>query len=405
MANKKYTLEYIRENGLILLDAISGSRAYGTNIPSSDTDYRGIYICELDDYLCGNYPEQISDETNDVTFYEIGRYFELLIKNNPNILELLNVPQDCIQFRHGLMDLIKSEDYVSKLCKNSVGGYATTQIKKARGLGKKIVNPVDEKRKSPLEFCYVIDGHKSYPLDVLLKEKGMDQLFCGVVDVPNSRDLFALYYDWGTHMCFSDKVDEKTREAHKASKRAKDEAMGLGYKGILKRGEKVVFDEYGNTITVEDPESFESSTLRLSSIPKAESDKVVCLFSYNKDSYTQHCKAYKEYWDWVEKRNEQRYNVAAKANYDAKNMMHCYRLAQMSIEIAEGKGIIVRRPNREFLLKIRNGEMTYDEILELNEDLLKQADEAFAKSIILNKPDIDKARETEIELRKRFYGI
>jgi hypothetical protein len=382
--SKKYTVEYLKDNGLILLDAISGSRSYHTHIPESDWDYRGIYIAELNDFLCGDYPEQVSDKTNDVTYYEIGRFFELLIKNNPNILELLNIPEDCIEFRHDLIDLIDSNDYVSKLCKNSIGGYATSQIKKARGLGKKIVTPVDEVRKTPLDFCNVIDGHKTMSLEKFMEEKGMEQLFCGVVDVPNARDTFALYYDWQSHYCFSEKVDKKTREAHKSARKEFGEAMGLGYKGLM---------------------SLDSNTIRLSSIPKSESDNVVCTFSYNKDSYTQHCKSYKEYWDWVEARNPQRYKVAAEAQYDAKNMMHCYRLAEMGIEIAEGKGVIVRRPNREFLLKIRNGELGYEEILSLSEGLLEKSDEAFSKSNLRSKPDTKKAKETEVEIRRKFYNI
>lgn len=38
----KYNLNYIKENGLILLEAIGGSHAYGTNIKTSDTDIRGV---------------------------------------------------------------------------------------------------------------------------------------------------------------------------------------------------------------------------------------------------------------------------------------------------------------------------------------------------------------------------
>ncbi len=382
--NKEYTIDYIKENNLILLDAISGSRAYGTQIPESDTDYRGLFIAELDDFLCGDFPEQISDETNDVTYYEVGRFFELLIKNNPNILELLNVPEDCVNFRHEVIKLIDSNDYISKLCKNSIGGYATSQIKKARGLGKKIMTPVDKKRKTPVDFCYVIDGHKTYPLQKILDDRGMEHLFCGIVDVPNARDTYALYYDWKSHYCFSDKIDDKTREAHLSEKRESDGPIGLGYKGLMLES---------------------SNSLRLSSVSKEESENVTAIFSYNKDSYTQHCKSYKEYWEWVEKRNPQRYKVAAEAQYDAKNMMHCYRLAEMGIEIAEGKGIVVRRPNREFLLKIRNGELGYDEILDLSEGLLKQSDEAFKVSNIRDKPDLNKARETEVKIRKEFYGI
>jgi predicted nucleotidyltransferase len=385
MENKKYTLEYIRENNLILLDAVSGSRAYNTHKETSDWDYRGVFIAELDDFLTGFYPEQVNDTTNDIVYYEIGRYFDLLQENNPNILELLEVPENCIKYRSDLMDLVRSEDFLSKLCKKKFGGYALGQMKGARGLDKKISNPMPKERKKPLDYCFVIEGHKSYPLAKLLEDKGMDQKFCGIVNVPNARDLFALYYDWKSHYCFSELVDEKTREAHKADSKKFGEAMGLGYKGLTKGGK--------------------SNELRLSAVSKVEAENVVCNFTYNKDSYTQHCKAHKEYWEWTEARNPDRYEVSKKANYDAKNMMHCYRIASMGIEIAKGEGLKVFREDREFLLKIRNGELTYDEIKELNEKLLKESDEAFDNCNLIDRPDHLKAKETLTKIRKQFYKI
>ena len=100
------TLEYIRENGLILLEAISGSRAYGTSTPESDTDYRGVFILPEDHILGTKYTEQVSDSTNDTTFYELKRFLQLVEQNNPNILELLNIPDDCIIYKHPSFDYI-----------------------------------------------------------------------------------------------------------------------------------------------------------------------------------------------------------------------------------------------------------------------------------------------------------
>ena len=75
---EKYTLDYIKENNLIFLHAISGSHAYGTAIEGvSDTDYRGIFVLEEEDYYGIDYVEQISDETNDIIFYELKRFFQL----------------------------------------------------------------------------------------------------------------------------------------------------------------------------------------------------------------------------------------------------------------------------------------------------------------------------------------
>ena len=116
------------------------------------------------------YLPQISNETNDEVYYEIGRFVELLLKNNPNIIEILATPQDCILYKHPLMEQLKLEDFLSKLCKDSFAGYAMTQIKKARGLKKKIVNPIAKERKSLLDFCSILQGYDSVSLTKWLQE-------------------------------------------------------------------------------------------------------------------------------------------------------------------------------------------------------------------------------------------
>ena len=93
----------------ILFVSLTGSYAYGTNTDKSDKDYRGVYIQPLNDILSFNYKGQINDNKNDVIFYEIKRFFELLIQSNPNILELLNVPDDCVIYKHSIFDTILSE--------------------------------------------------------------------------------------------------------------------------------------------------------------------------------------------------------------------------------------------------------------------------------------------------------
>ena len=95
-----YTIKDLKDKGLIIFEAIMGSQAYGTNTPESDTDIRGVFVQPLEDALKYGYVEQVSDETNDITFYELGRFIDLLIGNNPNILELLAAPKDCVKFVH-----------------------------------------------------------------------------------------------------------------------------------------------------------------------------------------------------------------------------------------------------------------------------------------------------------------
>jgi hypothetical protein len=363
------TIKDLKEQGLILFEAISGSRAYGTSLPTSDTDIRGVFIMSEDQVLGNGYIEQVNDKTNDITYYEVGRFLELLQTNNPNILELLNVPEECIQIKHPLFDLIleHKDKFITKQCRNSFGGYAVQQIKKARGLKKKIVNPMEVKRKNPIDFCYVIDGHNSEPLTNYLKDREIQEKFCGVVNIPNARDMYALFFDYeGQFQSINGTVTNT-----------------LGYKGIS---------------------SQDANQLKLSSIPKEETS--LCTFSYNKDGYTSHCKDYKEYWEWVEKRNETRYNDNTEhgKGYDGKNLMHCHRLLDMSLEILDGKGINVRRPNREELLSIRKGEKDYDELVSEAEQKMELMDTLFKSSKLPSNVPSNLTHEILLDIRKNFYN-
>ena len=174
------TLEELKKSNSIIFESISGSRAYGLQTPTSDTDIRGVFILPKDKFYSLDYIGQINNETNDIVYYELRKFIELCLKNNPNILELLNMPAECIQIKHPIYDKITSELFLSKLCKNTFANYAFTQIKKARGLNKKIVNPVEKERKEIIDFCTVLQGKKSLPLKEYLTEHDLDINYCGL---------------------------------------------------------------------------------------------------------------------------------------------------------------------------------------------------------------------------------
>jgi hypothetical protein len=126
--------------------------------------------------------------------------------------------------------------------------------------------------------------------------------------------------------------------------------------------------------------------------------------TYNKDAYTCHCREYKEYQEWVEKRNQKRYSKAVEAGYNQKNMCHCIRLLTMAKEISEGKGFnLWRTDDRDFLMGIKNGDYTYEYLIDYAEKLLKEVEENLPKC---NLPDhVDKEYVSKLAgvLRKAYY--
>lgn len=56
------TIQNLRDKNLILFECISGSRTYGTDLPTSDTDIRGVFVLSQADLYGLNYVEQVNDE-------------------------------------------------------------------------------------------------------------------------------------------------------------------------------------------------------------------------------------------------------------------------------------------------------------------------------------------------------
>lgn len=87
---------------------------------------------------------------------------------------------------------------MTKACFKPFMGYAKTQIIKARGLNKKIVNPAKE-RLEPLDFAYTFYNQGSTKIKNWLEYRGLKQQYCGLVHIPNMHDTYGVYYDWGNH--------------------------------------------------------------------------------------------------------------------------------------------------------------------------------------------------------------
>src|SRR6185369_14845841 len=110
---KTLKVEEIKNKGWLLFEAITGSKAYGLNTPNSDTDIRGVFVLPKELFFSMHYTEQVSDERNDIVYYELGRFFELLTRNNPNVLEMLSIPPECMLYRHEIINRILPELFLS----------------------------------------------------------------------------------------------------------------------------------------------------------------------------------------------------------------------------------------------------------------------------------------------------
>jgi hypothetical protein len=278
----------------------------------------------------------------------------LLSKNNPNIIEMLGIPNNCLLHKDKIMDRLKSEMFLSKLCEKTFANYALTQVKKAYSLEKKIVNPLDKERKTVLDFCFVYNNSEAIPVKKFLENEGLEQDKIGLASISHLRDSYNMFY-----------------------------SDNLQYSGIIRKED--------------------SNDVCLSSIPKNE--QPFGLLYFNRDAYSVYCKKYKEYWEWVGKRNDVRYQstMSHGKNYDAKNMMHVFRLLLMAKEIAVEGEVKVLRNDREFLLSIKEGRYEYDELLEKAQKLKDELPLLYQNAQLQEEPDVEKINELLIEMREDYY--
>jgi hypothetical protein len=213
---------------------------------------------------------------------------------------------------------------------------------------------MDKERKSIVDFCYILMNEKSIELKKFLKVQGINQINCGLRSISHMRDCYNLYY-----------------------------SKELNYSGIIK-------NELSNDVN-------------LSSIPKEEI--ALAMLFFNKDGYSSYCKKYREYWDWVEKRNDARYSttISHGKNYDSKNMMHTFRLLHMAKEIAIEGIINVERADRDFLLDVKDGKFEYEELIQKAEIIKGQLSCLYEKSKLPDYSDKNRVNELLVGFRKKYY--
>ena len=445
---KKYNFEEIKKRNLLIYNYLRGSHCHGISTPLSDEDYCGVYLAPVEQILgLGlDYQDQISNETNDIVWYELQKFMNLLLKSNPTVLEALFVDDKYVEYEHPIMTEIKKhkEKFLTKKCFDSFFSYAKSQIKKARGLNKKINWEVPE-RKGILDFVYTYHKQGSSKIQNWLEYRNLKQKYCGLVNVPNMHDNYSVFYDWGNHFLNENVTFKDLKEAYlddnvydiiNIVKRLKNGEKNLDlvnklHKAQFKNMVNFIMEKYDlRSTSVYFPkmktltrlnewfnnqkpigykgmtnEAETSNELRLSSVEKDVLP--ICQISYNKDGYSSHCRVWKEYQDWIKHRNPVRYESNLKKSYDAKNMCECFRLINCGIEIARGEGYKVDRSNidADFLLDVKNHKYEYNELMEMLEKKNNEMEKAMAESTLPENIDVEFVNDLLLKIRKQQLGL
>lgn len=133
----------------IMFECKNGSYAYGVNNKDSDIDYLAYCVPPKDLVFYTNeipgfgtqkkrfeqYSQQVTynGEQYDLTCYSIVKYFQLCMECNPNMIETLFYPQDCITFSTELAQRVRDSRklFLHKGAYQRFKGYSYAQLHKA----------------------------------------------------------------------------------------------------------------------------------------------------------------------------------------------------------------------------------------------------------------------------------
>ena len=411
--------DIIRQEKRLIYEYIRGSHLYNLQTETSDIDTGGMFLCHPTDVL-SLHPiiQQVSDEKNDNTWYEIGFYLKLLLKSNVSAIEALYVPNEKILTSpHSLLNEIfayKNQFLTKKFCQCLLY-YARNQIYTATSLKKKISNPIKTRLK-PLDFVYTFYNQGSMKISQWLDELGLKQKYCGLVNINNMHDTYGVYYDWAAFFQNENISKDslitiyKTQPCDTLNNLIKfildtyhlralcygNENQSLTIDNLSQWYQSQEIKKYKGIINENDT----SNELKLSSI--VINDIPICYVTYNQEGYSKHCREYLNYKEWETKRNQVRFTANLKTNYDAKNMMHCFRLLHMGLETVQGEGLNLERTwDRDFLLNIKKHSFEYEDLLEQAQKKITLLEKSINDSSLQDDVDINLVNDILINIRKK----
>ena len=347
---------YLPNSFKLIMTCVAGSNLYGTNTPLSDIDERGVFIPD-EKYFLGflNKTEQFEDKVNDITYFELRKFLYLALDSNPNILELLFIPDNkyLIQLQEWKTIVNNRDLFLSKKCKFTFTGYAHSQFNRIKLHRRWLLDPPTRK---PEREDYGLD-----PSRALITTDNI-----GAFNV-----LLALKL-------------ENIKELHPLKEQLDIMTETHDFKGLCKQYPKI------------EPKAIKA-------ILEISDNFIDALERENHYNYD--LREYNQYENWKKNRNPERAILEAKFGYDTKHASHLCRLISEGEELLMTGFITFPRPDVKFLLDIKNGLYKYEEISNLLESYDAKFNELYEKSPLRNKPERVKVDELCQVIVKDFLGF
>jgi predicted nucleotidyltransferase len=337
----------------LIFRCLHGSHLYGTQTPLSDIDERGVFIPD-ERYFYGflNRTEQFEDKKNDITYFEIRKFMQLAINNNPNIIELLFVPKyKWLQNTVDWLQIYKNRElFLSKKCKYTFSGYAHSQFNRIKLHRSWLLNPP---KKKPERKDFGLSEHRS---DLTRDQIGAFNVLLAL-KLENIKEFHPLKEDL--------EIMQETKDF---------KALCTQFTDIDKEAVQTIIPISDSFIEILQKEN----------------------------GYAMAERHYNQYENWKKNRNPERAKLEENYGFDTKHGSHLVRLVTEGEELLLKGHITFPRPDAKFLLEIKNGLYKYEEISTLLESFDNKFNELYEKSPLPHSPDRVKIDELCQKIIKRF---
>lgn len=363
---------------------LAGSRAYGMARPDSDYDYRGIAIAPLDTYIGvkDKFEQAISKELwkeyecvepdADMQVFELTKFVRLALQCNPNVIEILFTDPEIHLIKHPIMEqLIDNKKlFLSKQAKARFCGYAVSQLNRIKRHKKWLDDPQDT---PPNRADFGLPEKKLASLEQIgevnsLIEKHISDFIVDQTDLPEHT-----------------KID--LQASMNKSMRLIWEALNQEDPFPIGEGRKFETIEDALNLLILKNEGF--------------SDNFILILKAEKQYYNAK-RNWDSYQNWKKNRNPERAALEEKFGMDCKHASHLVRLIRTCREILETGEVNVKRHDAEELKAIRNGSMTYEEIVEFAEKEDELLNDLVKKSSLPKVPNAEKIHQLTCEMVLKF---
>lgn len=394
MQEKRFAADYL------VFRCLAGSFAYGTNLPSSDRDERGVFIAPPSHILsCVQKVEQVEEDSEDTVIFELRKFMKLAADCNPNIIELLATDEKNILFCDWPFKEVRENIalFISKKVRYTFSGFAISQLKRIQGhhrwIGlqtrgvKKLQELFNEKK---INLDWLNDHFPAYIVAQVMKNRFPQdgQTYChGKYLLDEEIGTLSLHQPQLANFCRFIGLDGqvvKNADFLRSIQKSCFLAETFGTTQFRVYRSPHFFREKLGFFTPNETQpkwvNIDDTTL------KSRAEFMGMLWVNTEEFKAQH-KQWKQYHEWKKNRNPQRAELEEKMGFDSKHALHLVRLIRMCKEILSGQGIIVHRPDAAELLRIRQGDFDYDWLINIADNMDKELNELYERSELPHSAD------------------